>query len=837
MANAQIGPRPRLAATALAGACTVLGAVILSGRLHRAWSLEPILPGIGAMMPNTAIAVVLLGTALLAILAADRTPVLKRVSGGLAIVVAVLVAATLAEYATGVDLRIDRVITPHSEGGVDALHPGRMSPQTAFALLAIAVAVRQLAKGSARYVAGPALIGAALALISTTGHLFGVEALYRIGRQTPMALYTAVSILGLAAAVLCLGPRRGLLAVLSRDDAAGMLTRRLMPLAVLLPMIFGYLRLLGERYGFLGMEQMVALTALACAAGLGVATWWTATRLARIEAARRVAEHAGAAAAARRAEQRFRTLIESAPDAMIVVDRAGVVVLANAQAERLFGYAREEIIGKEMEVLVPQRLRARHVAHRETFARNPHTRAMGAGLELSALRRDGVEIPVEISLAPIESDEGPMVAASVRDATERRAAQRVLKDAHAELERRVEARTAELARANQTLADSEARFRAFMETLPGPAWIKDECFRMVFANHTCAALFGRSVESVLGQTDFDWMPLDVARIARASDEAAMNSGEPVRTQESTPGAGGVTRTWLVTKFRLIEHEGAPPRVAGFALDITELLEAQAALRAVNDELAARNREMEEFVYTASHDLKSPLVSMLGFSGHLQRDAEGGRHDRLVHFAERIDEAARRMRRTIDDLLTLSRAGRVVGQPSLVRLGDVVARILADHAEAITRLGVRVEVAPDLPAVMGDGERLARALDNLVANALKYGCTAPHPRIRVGWSLAGRELRLFVADNGVGIAPEHHERIFRLFQRLDASGDGSGVGLAIVARIAETYGGRTWVESRPGEGATFWISLPDRMIARDPVETSVPDSSTSEPARGAARGEA
>jgi signal transduction histidine kinase len=233
-----------------------------------------------------------------------------------------------------------------------------------------------------------------------------------------------------------------------------------------------------------------------------------------------------------------------------------------------------------------------------------------------------------------------------------------------------------------------------------------------------------------------------------------------------------------------------------------------ALRAERADLAAKNAELERFTYTVSHDLKSPLVTIRGFAGLAGTDLAAGNSARVRQDLGRIVAAADKMHRLLDDLLELSRVGRVVNPPEDVPLAELAQEAVELVRGRIESRGVAVDIAPDLPVVRADRRRLLEVLQNLLENAVKFAGEQPGPRVEIAARQDGDETVFFVRDNGRGIEPRFLERVFELFEKLDPGADGTGVGLALVRRIVEAHGGRVWAESDgPGRGATFCFTLP------------------------------
>ena len=242
-------------------------------------------------------------------------------------------------------------------------------------------------------------------------------------------------------------------------------------------------------------------------------------------------------------------------------------------------------------------------------------------------------------------------------------------------------------------------------------------------------------------------------------------------------------------------------------DITDRQRMEEELRGALAGLARSNEELEAFAYTASHDLKAPLITIAGFLGRLEKDAKNGNAERIESDVSRIAKATEKMHRLLDGLLRLSRIGRVTDPSENVSLAELAGEAAELLAGALVERGVHVEISPDLPTVHGERATLEELLMNLLSNAAKFMGDQPQPRVEVGARRDGDETVCYVWDNGMGIDARHKDRIFGLFNRLDHDGNGTGIGLAIAKRIVEVHGGRIWVESEgTGKGSTFCFTL-------------------------------
>ena len=366
---------------------------------------------------------------------------------------------------------------------------------------------------------------------------------------------------------------------------------------------------------------------------------------------------------------------------------------------------------------------------------------------------------------------------------------------------------AERKRAEKALIFSEEKFSKAFHTIPVMMSIENANDIFIDVNKAFMDNMGFDREDIIGRRASDlnilFAPEDVQKARKILKE--QDAFRDVELNFRQKSGNKFTVLMSIEKFYMNDEV----YTLTSALDITDRKFAEAEREKLIDELEAKNEELERFTYTVSHDLKSPLVTINGFLGYLELDAASGNMERLKKDTQRIQDAVNKMQRLLNELLELSRIGRIKNESKVIPFEELVHEVVELLQGRIMEHGIEIHHDSNQATVFGDRIRLLQVLQNLVDNAAKFMGDQPNPYIEIGQSGEDAELGnpiFYVKDNGVGIAPEYHERVFGLFNKLDAKTDGTGVGLALVKRIIEIHGGRIWVESELGKGSTFFFTL-------------------------------
>jgi PAS domain S-box-containing protein len=483
-------------------------------------------------------------------------------------------------------------------------------------------------------------------------------------------------------------------------------------------------------------------------------------------------------------EGRYRGLLEAAPDAMVVVNQSGEIVLLNVQAEKQFGYRRDELLGQKVTNIIPIGFAERLVADDLRSAEDASAQQIGTGIELIAQRKDGGEFPIEIMLSPLASAEGTLVTAAIRNISVRKAA-----ETH--------------------LAQMEGRYRGLLEAAPDAMVVVNQSGEIVLLNVQAEKQFGYRRDELLGQKVTNIIPIGFAERLIAD---GLRSAEDASAQQIGTGIELIAQRKDGDEFpieiMLSPLESTEGTLITAAIrDISVRKRAAVVLLQKVDELKRSNEELGQFAYIASHDLQEPLRMVASYTQLLSRRYKGKLDVDADEFIAFAVDGASRMQRLIQDLLTYSRVGTKGRELRHTSSEDAFQQALVNLRGSIEGSGA-VVTHDALPTVLADEMQLTQLFQNLIGNAIKYQ-NPGIPRVHISAAMNGQKKWSFaVQDNGLGIDPQYFERIFGMFQRLHKREEfaGTGIGLAICKKIVERHDGNISVESQLGHGSTFRFAL-------------------------------
>ncbi len=487
----------------------------------------------------------------------------------------------------------------------------------------------------------------------------------------------------------------------------------------------------------------------------------------------------------RRSEMLYRSLAEAAPDIVYVVSENGRIDYANQRAAHLLGSQPEQLYGRKFNDLLSKETSRQYLAGISRVIKT------GQPLAFEALNRyhEGLHWHDTI-LVPVHDETGKVrqVLGVSRDVTRRK-------------------------QIEEDLYRSRQMLQSILDHIPQRVFWKDTDLRYLGANRPFLEDAGlQHIDELVGQEDFAlaWRP-DAERY-RSDDRAVIASGadkigyeEPQRTRD------GELRWLRTSKIPLRERDGRIFGVLGSYEDITDARRAEVNLAALNEELSRSNADLEQFAYVASHDLQEPLRMVVSYVQLLEKRYAENLDERGKKYIDYIVEGALRMQQLINDLLVYSRVGTRSKPYKQIQCNQLVGQVLFTLQLAVKEADGRVEVG-ELPTLIADESQLFQVFQNLVTNAIKFRSKEP-PLVKIDAQRAPNCWQFSVSDNGIGIDPQHFERIFTIFQRLHAREEypGTGIGLAICKRIIQRHGGKIWVESTPGQGSTFYFTIEDSLM--------------------------
>lgn len=484
----------------------------------------------------------------------------------------------------------------------------------------------------------------------------------------------------------------------------------------------------------------------------------------------------------RKSQEQFHSLMESAPDPMIVTNNEGDIIMVNRRAEELFNYKKSELIGKKVETLLPDILHHNHINHRNSYQTNPTLRSVGQGLNLEARTKSGSLVPVEISLSPIQTEDGLIIASSLRDITERREAERVI-------------------------AESRNTLQAVLDNSPAIIYMKDLQGRYQVVNRAWLSVLNRSKESSIGKTDQEILPTNIANQFEKIDHAVINQTEAIQKEERVTLPDGSKHVYMSYKFPIFDGSGKLVSVGGISSDITELVETR--------EIANQaNQAKSDFLANMSHEIRTPMNAIIGMS-YLALQTQLNPKQR--NYIDKVRRSAESLLGIINDILDFSKieANKMDIESIDFRLEDVfdnLANLVGIKAEEKS-IELLFSIPTNIPtALIGDPLRLGQILTNLVSNSVKFTDSG---EVVVYVDLLSEtekdiELIFTVKDTGIGMTEKQAGQLFQSFTQADSSTTrkygGTGLGLTISKKLTEMMGGKINVESTPNIGSIFSFNV-------------------------------
>lgn len=469
-------------------------------------------------------------------------------------------------------------------------------------------------------------------------------------------------------------------------------------------------------------------------------------------------------------------LVRNADGALLVTGEDGRIIFVNDAAERLFGYRAEQLLGEPVEILMPEAQRERHTDLRQRYSGKPHSRPLVSGLELTGRRADGTRFRAEISLAPFHTDDGVIVASTVREVPEN--------------------------------ASSGDFFRALLESAPDALIIADSAGRIAIVNGRAEELFGYKREDILGKPVEILVP-ERLRSLHEGHRKGFQESPNVRMMGAGRNLAGRRRdgSEFVAEISLSPVEAGGERyVSTLIRDITERKRLEDELVEARREAERANRANSAFLAAASHDLRQPVQALSLLNGALRRAVKS---PAALEMVDSQQQSLRAMTNLLNSLLDISRLDAGAIEPEIDRfpLQRLFDRLAAEFGRQAKQKGLDFEASPTNAIVESDPNLLGEIIQNFVSNALRYTDSGG---VVLSATAGGQECRIEVVDSGSGIEPEQLEKIFEEFHqapRDSGRNEGFGLGLAIVRRLADLLGHAVSVESTPGKGSLFSVTVP------------------------------
>lgn len=755
-----------------AAAVCLLALLVLAGWYSGLGALKSFIPGAVAMNPITAMLLTLSAVTLYRIRSGRKAGLHRQITIVCSSIILLEGALRLAQYLFDWQVGLDRILFSERLGS------NQIAPNTAFtfgfvglSFLLIDSRRRLLQRVQTLFIT--VVLG--IALMAIMGYVFGSSYFYGIGSHIPMALPTAIAFAILSLGILCARPDQEPAVSLRSDTAGAAMMRRLLPAAVLVPFLLGWLMLKGEKAALYDYAFGIALFALSIMIFFSWFITKNASLLHRAELARRSIEQE---------RDRFFTV---SLDMFCIAGFDGYFKRLSRSWENALGFTIAELKSKPFLEFI-------HPDDRQTTQKEA-AKIQGGQTTISFenryLTKDGTYKWLLWNAVPLL--EQKQIYAIARDITHRKQMEDEL-------------------RATNAFLDS------VVENIPDMIFVKDALnLRFVRFNKAAEELLGYSRQELLGKNVYDLFPAGEADFFTNSDRAVLQGRSVVDIAEAPVHARGKGIRILHTKkIPIIDPAGRRLFLLGISEDITERKKAEEEIRSLNEQLQAKlaeltilNHDLESFSYSVSHDLRSPIRHIDGFTGLLKKNIDSLLDEKNRRYLNLILESTARMGKLIDDLLLFSQMGRSEFRKTAVSMESLVKEVLRNLEQDCQDRNINWKIG-DLPKIEGDAALLRQVWTNLISNALKYTSTKDHTCIEIGSTIEDHRTTYYVKDNGVGFDMKYIDKLFGVFQRLHSSEEfeGTGIGLASVRRIIQRHGGQTWAEGFPGAGAIVYFSIPN-----------------------------
>ncbi len=498
-------------------------------------------------------------------------------------------------------------------------------------------------------------------------------------------------------------------------------------------------------------------------------------------------------------QARLQAIIDTAIDGIITIDQRGIIETVNPAAARIFGYRPEEIIGKNIKILMPEPDQSRHDGYMENYHRTGVGQIIGKGREVVGLRKDGSVFPFLLSISEVKLQDKVIYTGIVHDISQQK-------------------------KAEQAQRESENKINSIIQAAVDGIITIDTRGIIEMVNPSAARLFGYSEEELIGQNIGLLMPEPdhsrhdqyMENYHRTGHRKIIGIGREVSGRKKD---GSVFPLYLsISEVQLTDRKV----YTGFIHDITHQKVSEERLRRYAAELERSNRELQDFAYVSSHDLQEPLRKIQAFGDRLKTKEQNNLSDQGKDYIDRMLNAAVRMQNLINDLLTFSRVTTKSKPFEKVDLNEVLNGVLSDLEITIEKTGTVIDRSP-LPTIEAEPTQMRQLFQNLISNAIKFRKEDVTPVVRISARHVQRKAHLTstpgdvhveieVEDNGIGFDEKYLDRIFNIFQRLEGQKyEGSGIGLAICRKIAIRHGGDITARSQPGVGTRFIITLATKHL--------------------------